>query len=308
MTTSKLALAAMLLTVGLGGLTLGRLLADPDVSTVGNSGRTSVPLPTTISFTSRSDVPGSDIETIPRYPGSVRVEYRRSVDQRLLKTEVEYVVTADLEPVHDFYREIFRVHRWLVADLGFSQGEWTFFLVEAEREAVIEIESRGELVEVEIELSEPHTEQVFATPRRRSVVVPTVRAKPKASATPEPTKKPQATAGLKPRPTASPAPPAKPKRKATATPEPTKRPQATARPKPRPTAAPAPPVKPKPASTATPTPTLKVQPAPTPTPKPPVPNSDEDADDAIGDDESDDRESDGAGGGDGGEGEGDDVD
>jgi hypothetical protein len=32
-----------------------------------------------------------------------------------------------------------------VADLGFSQGEWTFFLISGAREAV-----------VEIELSEPH--------------------------------------------------------------------------------------------------------------------------------------------------------
>ncbi len=262
MTTSKLALAAMLLTVGLSGLALGRLLADSRMPTVGNWGRTSVAVPTTISFTSRSDVTGADISTIPRYPGSVRVEYRRSVDQRLLNTEVEYVVAADLAPVHDFYREIFRAHRWLVADLGFSQGEWTFFLVEAEREAVIEIESRGELVEVEIELSEPHTEQVRATPRPRSVVVPTVGAKPKA----------------------------------TATSEPTKRPQATARPKPRPTAAPAPPVKPKPQATATPTPTVKRRPAPTPTPRPPAPDSDDDAGDGVGDDESADGESEDGGG------------
>lgn len=101
------------------------------------------------------DVPGEDIVDLPRYPGAVRVEYRQSTAEQLLLTEVEYVVAAPLDTVRDFYREIFYAQGWSVADLGFYQGEWTFFVIMDEREAHVEVEARGELVEVELELSEP---------------------------------------------------------------------------------------------------------------------------------------------------------
>ncbi len=103
-----------------------------------------------------SDVPGTDISSLPRYTGSTRVEHRGVVEGELIVTEVEYVTLDGLEAVHGFYRDVFRTKHWSVADLGFSQGEWTFFLISGAREAVVEIESRGPMVEVEIELSEPH--------------------------------------------------------------------------------------------------------------------------------------------------------
>lgn len=101
------------------------------------------------------DVPGEDIVDLPRYPDAVRVEYRQSAAERLLLTEVEYVVAAPLDEVRDYYREIFYAQGWSVADLGFYQGEWTFFVIMDKREAHVEVEARGELVEVELELSEP---------------------------------------------------------------------------------------------------------------------------------------------------------
>jgi hypothetical protein len=101
------------------------------------------------------DAPGADIEGLPRYPGSRRVEYRQSIEEGLLVAEVEYVAAADLETVHDFYREVFYADHWIVADLGFYQGEWTFFVLNGDREALVEVEARGPLVEIEIELSEP---------------------------------------------------------------------------------------------------------------------------------------------------------
>jgi hypothetical protein len=103
-----------------------------------------------------SDVPGTDIKSLPRYANSTRVEYRHVVEGKFIITEVEYVTSDGLETVHGFYRDVFRAKHWSVADLGFSQGEWTFFLISGAREAVVEIESRGPMVEVEIELSEPH--------------------------------------------------------------------------------------------------------------------------------------------------------
>jgi hypothetical protein len=121
------------------------------------------PSPTPIRATTQSwsvprrDVPGTDISSLPRYANSTRVEYRRAVEGEFIVTEVEYVTQDGLEAVHSFYRDVFRAKHWSVADLGFSQGEWTFFLISGTREAVIEIEARGPVVEVEIELSEPHS-------------------------------------------------------------------------------------------------------------------------------------------------------
>ena len=100
------------------------------------------------------DAPGADIVDLPRYPDSMRVEYRQTFEKSLIVKEVEYVIAAELEPVHDFYREVFDTRGWLVADVWFFQGEWTFFVIDGSREALVEIEARGPLVEVEIELSE----------------------------------------------------------------------------------------------------------------------------------------------------------
>lgn len=101
------------------------------------------------------DVTGFDIEDLPRYPGAVRVEYRHVTIGELVETEVEYVVATELSEVHDFYRRIFDEEGWTVADLGIYQGEWTFFVVSGDREAIVELEARQSLVEIEIELTEP---------------------------------------------------------------------------------------------------------------------------------------------------------
>lgn len=102
-----------------------------------------------------ADVPGAEVPGLTRYPGSVRVEYRREDLDKLVATEAEYLVTAELDATRDFYRESFRGWGWSVADVEFSRGEWVFFLLDGEREAVVELEDRGKLVEIEIELSEP---------------------------------------------------------------------------------------------------------------------------------------------------------
>lgn len=114
----------------------------------------SVELPNAESMPAR-DVTGYDIGDLPRYPGSVRVEYRHVMLGELVETEVEYVVAAELSDVHDFYRRQFDEEEWVVADLGIYQGEWTFFIVSGEREAIVELEARQSLVEIEIELTEP---------------------------------------------------------------------------------------------------------------------------------------------------------
>lgn len=108
------------------------------------------------------DAPGADVDGLPRFPGSVRIEYRQSIYDGLMETEVEYVIESTMETVHDHYRRVFDEEGWSVADLEVYQGEWTFFVVSGEREGLVEIEARGPLVEIEIEISEPPSEAMRA--------------------------------------------------------------------------------------------------------------------------------------------------
>jgi hypothetical protein len=132
----------------------GRMTATTSLS---ETNGTANPVTVQESATQINDVPGDDIPGLPRFPGSTRVEYRQALVGDLLETEAEYVVAGDMDPVYGFYRQVFDDEGWTVADLGIYQGEWTFFVISGEREALVEIESRGTLIEVEIELSEPPT-------------------------------------------------------------------------------------------------------------------------------------------------------
>lgn len=148
------------------GILIGRLSApaDPDGTAppVQTAGVSAVP---TMDFTvPELDVPGDTIPGLPPFPGMRRVEYRQVIIGDLLETEVEYVMEGELEPVHDYYRQIFDSEGWRVADLHIFQGEWTFYVIQGEREALVELESRGPLIEVEIELTEPLPEEVSGIP------------------------------------------------------------------------------------------------------------------------------------------------
>jgi hypothetical protein len=104
-----------------------------------------------------TDVPGSDIPELPRYPGSVMFEYEQKLYGNIMVTKADYLsADADVEEVKAFYRDVFRRGGWRVNDLSFSQGEWEFFVVKGEREATIEIEPEDGLIEIEIEISRPH--------------------------------------------------------------------------------------------------------------------------------------------------------
>jgi hypothetical protein len=148
----SLSLSLLLLGFATGWAVVGCQAAGAGMS---DPSPTPIRAPTQSWSLPRRDVPGTDISSLPRYANSTRVEYRRAVEGEFIVTEVEYVTQDGLEAVHSFYRDVFRAKHWSVADLGFSQGEWTFFLISGAREAVVEIESRGPVVEVEIELSEP---------------------------------------------------------------------------------------------------------------------------------------------------------
>lgn len=146
----------------LAGFAMGRVLTIRQLAAVNGSEQspTSVNEPAAMISTPTpptQDVAGADISDLPRYPGAIRTEYRQEVINNLLNTEVEYLVSAELEAVHNFYRNVFDEEGWSVADLGIHMGEWTFFVVSEEREALVELEIEYGLVEIEIEITEPVT-------------------------------------------------------------------------------------------------------------------------------------------------------
>lgn len=120
--------------------------SPPVVTTTGTRPTTSLP---------EADVPGEDIPDLPRYPGSLRVEYQQRASAGLVLVDTEYVASAKLDDVREFYRNVFRSGKWSMAGLDVSEDEWDFFVTKGEREAVTEIELQGEFVEIEIEVSEP---------------------------------------------------------------------------------------------------------------------------------------------------------
>jgi hypothetical protein len=141
--------------------------------------------PSTISNTTtkpdaslpKADVPGEDFSDLPRYPGSVRTKYERRVSTAgLVLVDTEYVASAELAEVREFYRGVFRTEGWTEAGLDVSEGEWDFLVTKGPREAVIEIEFREGLVETEIEVSEPQKETEVrkdsASPQRPKQAAP----------------------------------------------------------------------------------------------------------------------------------------
>jgi hypothetical protein len=113
----------------------------------------------------KADVPGEDFSDLPRYPGSVRTKYERRVSKAgIILFDTEYVASAKLADVREFYRGVFQSEGWTVAGLDVTEGEWDFLVTKGVREALIEIEIRRGLVETEIEVSEPKQATPSTTP------------------------------------------------------------------------------------------------------------------------------------------------
>ena len=88
----------------------------------------------------RTDVPGHDLKIFPRHPNSVRTKHERILDDGLVVTEIKYMTSAPMDEVREFYRGALQAGTWTVADVEFSKGDWEFFLLSGDREAVVEIE------------------------------------------------------------------------------------------------------------------------------------------------------------------------
>jgi hypothetical protein len=163
------------------------------------------------------DVPGKDLPDLPRYPGSVRVEYERKEQDLLVFSRVRYLSHAKVDVIRGFYRGVFRGKGWKVANVEFSEGEWTFLVVHGEREADIEIEPHGpDVTRVDILLSEPLSEKESPpkkTPPKREAKpaaqepAPPQPSQPTPPATPTPAPAPQsASPAPAPQPAPQPAP------------------------------------------------------------------------------------------------------
>ena len=140
------------------------------------------------------DVPGKDVPDLPRYPGSVRVEYEHKEQGLLLITRVRYLSLDKLDVIRAFYRGVFRAEGWKVANVDVYDGEWTFLGVKGRREVNIEIRPHDPGIEVDIELSEPLPKEEIDSKeglqKRKANPTPQEAASPQPSRSATPTPQP----------------------------------------------------------------------------------------------------------------------
>jgi hypothetical protein len=135
------------------------------------------------------DAPGAEISGLPRYPGSVRVEYEREQRDGLNVVRARYLTRDGLDAVRGFYRGVFRGGEWKVANVEFSEDRWTFLVVHGEREAEIRIEPQGrDVTRADIESSEPLPEKEIPQKREAS---PATQGPPPPSQSASPAPAPQ---------------------------------------------------------------------------------------------------------------------
>jgi hypothetical protein len=178
---SRTILALLLVTVVIGGVALGRAVMGVVSGTPAPSA-TATPTPTPTPATlPAADVEGEDFARLPRYPGSLRTEYRIIVDEGYRLTTTEYLVDADVDAVRTFYRNVIAEHGWDRADIGYEDGEWIYVLVDGQVEALIEIEDANGLTEIDLQVSEP-----IAGPTPEPTPEPTPTPAPDATRAPTP--------------------------------------------------------------------------------------------------------------------------
>ena len=60
------------------------------------------------------DVPGKDFKTIPRYPGSLRIAYKKSEAKKKILYGTAYEAQGSLEEVSSFYENEMEKNGWLL--------------------------------------------------------------------------------------------------------------------------------------------------------------------------------------------------
>lgn len=102
---------------------------------------------------SAEEVPGRELPGLPRYPGSVRSDFRERSVGGLLLTDIRYVAPASLPGVQAFYRETLRAAGWAEVDARFAQDSWTYFGTADARELLLRLDQAGDRVLITVEHS-----------------------------------------------------------------------------------------------------------------------------------------------------------
>jgi hypothetical protein len=101
------------------------------------------------------DVPGVEIGGLPRYPGSVRSEFRETTWSGATVAEAEYRTQDPVAAVLRHYRTAFHAAGWTLDGQTYEMGEHVYAVTLGDQRATVEIERLGSDVEVEIELVRP---------------------------------------------------------------------------------------------------------------------------------------------------------
>jgi hypothetical protein len=152
---SRAASGLLLAAVLIGGMVIGSALTGWPSRAMPMSTPPPTLEPPRVRRLPASDVPGEDLARLPRFPDAVRTGHSAGLDDLHHLTEVSYLAAAELDDVRAFYRRVIGEHGWQRADLDLAGGEWVYILLDGATEAVIAMREAGELVEIELELSEP---------------------------------------------------------------------------------------------------------------------------------------------------------
>lgn len=98
------------------------------------------PTPTaTMPSLPSADVPGNDLDHLPRYPESVRVAYSTTSTTEASRVQVTYVTLDPLEPANEHVRNIVSTFGWSVASEEFLEHQQSFLLTRDGEEAHIRL-------------------------------------------------------------------------------------------------------------------------------------------------------------------------
>jgi hypothetical protein len=101
------------------------------------------------------DLPGADVPGLPRYPGAVRVKYESHLLGDARVREVGYVAEGSVHEAESFYRQRLDENGWSFEGADLDRGELDLRARRGEVEMLVEIEQADELIEIEMELTEP---------------------------------------------------------------------------------------------------------------------------------------------------------
>ena len=92
---------------------------------------------------------------LPRFPGSEVVGAQEGIDGSVRWALIEYdAADVTQDEVREHYRTVFRETDWLVGDVDFVDGIWTFAASQGDREAQLEISVDDDTVRVSAYITE----------------------------------------------------------------------------------------------------------------------------------------------------------